>query len=145
MASQYYKKVVLSVETVNVKHQKDSSHELTSVGSRLVDADVLASAVVLLALVDVDASRDVIELVSGGADARRHAVDDVALVVAAVVRRAVHRERLLRRRRRKRRLVMRRFRRRRRVRVDVAVRLNPGPALLLAEEVAEAGSGKLVA
>ncbi len=119
------------------------SKKLTSVSSGLVDADVVAPAVVLLALVDVDARRDVVELIPGRADARRDSVDHVTLVVAAVVRRTVDGERLFCRRRR-RRMVLRRLRRRRSVWVDVAVGLNPGPAFLLAEQVPQAGSGKLV-
>ena len=61
---------------------------LTSISSRLVDADVIASAVVLFAFVDVDARRHVLQLVARRADAGRNAVDDVALVIATVVRRA---------------------------------------------------------
>ncbi len=61
---------------------------LTSISSWLVDADVIASAVVLFALVDVDARRYILQLIARRADAGRNAVDDVALVIATVVRRA---------------------------------------------------------
>jgi hypothetical protein len=61
--------------------------KLTSVSSRFVDADVIAAAVVLLALVDVDARRHVVQLVPFHADAGRHAVDHVTLVIATVISR----------------------------------------------------------
>ena len=71
----------------------------TSVSAGLVDADLIAAAVILLTLVDVDASRDVVKLVPGSADARRDPVNHVALMIAAVVSRTVDGERFLRRRR----------------------------------------------
>ena len=48
---------------------------------------MVAAPVVLLALVDVDARRDVIQLVPFDADTGWHAVDHVTLVIATVIRR----------------------------------------------------------